>query len=214
MSTTTDLEDLAREACHCRSCFDDPNLGLSAPTIAIAQPRWVGPRYWHSPQRILIALLNPGSGESRNDDADDHMYRELLEFRDKRRTLDAIFAYQAKDMPNWGRSGNFLLFYVAGLDLELDDLAFVNIAWCATAGNKYPPQMLSNCYERFTSRLVAILSPRNVLLSGSKIPASVYRNMRSIVPNAKLIPMMHYAHREGTLAQDEELRRVRARLSE
>ena len=214
MSTQGDLEQLAREACRCRYCFDQLDLGLTAPTIAIAQPRWVGPRYWHSPKRILIVLLNPGSGEGRNDDADAKMYQELLEFRDRRTTLDAIFAHQAKDMPNWGRSGNFLPYYVAGLDLELDDLAFVNIAWCATAGNRYPSQMLSNCYDRFTSRLVAILSPRNVLLSGSKIPPSVYKNIRTNVPNAKLIPMMHYAHREGGLAQDEELRRVRARLSE
>jgi hypothetical protein len=198
------LEQLCREACNCRICFQ--GSGLRAPLIDIAQPRWVGPRYRAAIRRIVIMMLNPGGGESRADGADAEFRRLLKDFRDGSGPLDAVFRHQALDLPTWGR-GRFASFYLRGLGLHLDAVAFANIAWCATSGNKYPGTMLNACFDRHTGRLLSQLDPHVVLLSGSTIHRYAQR-IQAIVPAAKIIPMMHYAHREGSLAERAELERV------
>jgi hypothetical protein len=205
------FEALARESCNCRECFDRLELGLKAPAIAIAQPRWVGPSYWHSVEKILIIASNPGSGDNRTDSADKMMNNRLAAFRDNPGSdLHDLFQSQANDMRNWGR-GRFWRYYIDGLRLNLDEIAFANVAWCATQGNKYPPQMLSKCFSRFTGRLITILAPKSILLSGS----SVHRYqpaIQKLAPTARIISMMHYAHREGRNTEEIELKRVRALL--
>src|SRR5262249_38324031 len=71
---------------------------------------------------------------------------------------------------NWGiRQGRFMKFYLDGLNLELDEVAFANVAWCSTAGNRYPPDMLKLCFAKHTRQLLKGLDPEVVLLSGSQV---------------------------------------------
>ena len=114
-------------------------------------------------------------------------------------------------MPNWGH-GRFRTFYIEGLGLRLDEIAFANIAWCATSGNRYPQLMLTECFDRFTRRLIELLSPTHVLLSGSKTHAFTSK-VRAAAPKADVIEMLHYAHREGHDKEKIELDRVRASLA-
>ena len=206
------IERLARNASKCRMCFEDASLGLRAPTIAIAQPRWIGPGYWESRTRVLIVMINPGSGDGRQDGADAEMYRRLIAFRDDpAATLASVFEHQRRDMPNWGRR-RWLKYYVDGLGLNIQEIAFANIAWCATQGNRYPLKMLSNCFKKFTAPLIELLSPRSILLSGSSVHG--YKsNIQVIAPNARVICLMNHAHREGKIAEQNELDRVRKMLT-
>ena len=59
------LDGICRKAVSCRSCFSDFNLFPA--DVDIAQPRWVGPQYWQSHKKLVVIMLNPGSGNFRND---------------------------------------------------------------------------------------------------------------------------------------------------
>jgi hypothetical protein len=202
------LEELCLRATKCRVCFEQ--LPLDAPTIDIAQPRWVGPDYWNSSKRIAVVMINPGSGDTRDDPADVSARELLAAFSEGRGTLDAFFDHQAKDMRGWGQHC-FLPFYTKNLGLRFEEVAFANIAWCATQGNKYPRQMLSNCFQRHTRMLLQILDPYVILLSGS--PAHAFSTeVGFAVPNARIIRMLHFAHRGGYGVSHQEGTRVRELL--
>ena len=199
------LDATSRAAIACNHCF--VNLGVTRPTIQMAQPRWVGPAYWRSQSRVLVVMLNPGSGEARTDSGDLRFNRLLQGYAAGAHSLSTLFQHQREDFPNWGR-GRFLKFYTAGLGIQIDSLAFVNIAWCATRGNKYPDPMLNACYERHTLSVIQALAPAWALLSGSKVHRFAKRLGKKL-PNAKCVPMLHYAHREGEQAERDELQRIR-----
>jgi hypothetical protein len=203
------VEHLYREASHCRRCFEQ--LGLKAPTIDIAQPRWVGRDYWTCRRRVLILMINPGSGANRRDDADLRMRNALHKFRDGTAALREILDRQVDDMPHWGK-GRFWGFFVEGLGLVMDEIAFANIAWCATSDNSYPRGMLSECLDRFTARLVKLLQPTHILLSGAATHQFTVR-IQEAAPHANVEPVLHYADRRGHEVRAAEVARIRALLS-
>ncbi len=216
--------DIVSAAVTCRACFADitcknksGELELIQPSlINIAQPRWVGPHYWESTPRIVILMLNPGSGAGRNDAKDenspDKRSLSLIQaFASGAGPLSAVFNHQANDMPNWGGE-RFVSFYLKGLNLELADVAFANVAWCATSNNCYPPAMLNRCFDKHTGALLRALAPNIVLLSGSGTQRFAHR-LRNVVTGVETIPMFHYAHREGSGAETAELMRVKQLIS-
>lgn len=203
-----EFENRARAATGCRECFT--RREVSAPYINVAQPRWVGPKYWESPFRVAILMLNPG--HSRRDSGATEFLRLIQEFREGTRQLGKILEGQRESMESWGNPpGRFTGFYIDGLGLDFDDIAFANIAWCATASNRYPGTMLDRCFESHTGPLLKILHPAVVLASGSKVHGFGKR-ICAILPEATVIKIMHYAHREGRAAERGELARVRAAL--
>ena len=116
-------------------------------------------------------------------------------------------------MQGWGSPpGRFVKFYLEGMHLNLEEVAFANIAWCAEANNQYPSAMLNLCFNRHTKRLIQILSPNVIVLSGS----NTYRFSKEIgmsLPHTTLIPTLHYAHRKGKVKEQQELERVRAQIA-
>lgn len=201
------LTALCRHAVECRYCFE--KFGVAAPLIDIAQPRWVGSKYWMANPRILILMLNPGSGDGRRDGKDARFRNILHAFKNGSASLNDIFEHQVQDMPNWGNKGRFLKFYKEGLGLNLSDVAFGNIAWCPTKENKYPPKMLARCFTTHTDSLIQILDPEVVVLSGTNTHC-FEKNIKK--PNRRIIKTLHYAHRKGREAQQKELARVRTLL--
>ena len=149
------LESLCHDAVACRVCFN--RHGLRSAYVNIAQPRWVGPQYWSANPRIVILMLNPGAGKSHEENK---FFKKILwQFKERQAKLCDVFDYQKADMPNWGR-GKFWAFYIEGLGLPIDEIAFANLAWCATEGDKYPRRMLQECFERHTFGLLKFLKPR------------------------------------------------------
>lgn len=202
------FENLARDATKCRKCFTCGEV--SAPDIDVAQPRWVGPRYWESSCRVAILMINPGRSPRGSANARSFLV-QIRAFRDGAPTLRTILDGQREAMESWAH-GQFRGFYIDGLGLDFEDIAFANVAWCATANNSYPRTMLDRCFELHTGPLLRILRPTVVLTSGSGAH-HFGEKVCAILPEATVIKIMHYAHREGRAAGQRELTRVRSELT-
>lgn len=210
MRPFAEIDALYREATLCRECFQSGDV--TSPLIDIAQPRWIGPRYFVSSTRIAILMLNPGSGDGRLDDADRKALDCLKAFSKGKKVLREVFDQQSEDMRNWGR-GRFIAFYTIRLGLVWEQIAMANIAWCATRGNSYPRLVLDRCFSKHTSRLLQLLAPDIVLLSGSATHRYCAA-LAEVIPGANIIPMMHFAHREGRIAEEQKLRITRQAICE
>lgn len=212
MSTRTlprPVIELYRKATACRECFKD--CDVQAPTIDIAQPRWIGSGYFNAHPRVVVVMLNPGSGDGRKDEEDNKALHLLRNFKRAKGTLDAVLTHQGEDMEIWGK-GKFVPFYTDALGLSLDDIAFANIAWCGTRGNKYPGKMLKRCFARHTSKLLELLQPDIVVLSGTG--AQRFRcEIENLATTPKTISILHFAHRKGRDAESSDLRRAKSRIA-
>lgn len=202
MGTPNEFERIAREALSCRECFRLREV--AAPPFDIAQPRWVGPHYWNTSPRVAILMINPGKGSATAEILT--LYRDA---RDGRCGIDEVLEHERQSMPEWGRPrGRFTAFYLDGIGLALDEIAFANIAWCATEKNRYPSSVLNRCFERHTKVLLKLLSPDILLVSG--VRARVYRQkIQRVLPRSRIEPISHYAHRKGCHFSNTELGRVR-----
>ena len=114
-------------------------------------------------------------------------------------------------MGNWGR-GRFWSFFAQGIGLDFERTAFGNLAWCATSGNRYPSGMLSYCNSKFTRRLIDILQPQILILSGTEVA----KRREELAVQSLIKPPIstfHYAHRLGAVAEAAEVGRVRSLIS-
>lgn len=157
-------------------------------------------------------MLNPGSGNFRNDAAAVETLRILTDYRERRKSLKDVFDAQYKDMPSWGR-GRFLAFFQNSLGLDLQSLAFMNLAWCATNDNSYPDAMLNSCFEKYGYMLLRNLAPDVVILCGSTTHA-FSRKVAQAIPQCKVITTLHYAHRKGSGREAAEAARIRPLIHE
>jgi hypothetical protein len=159
MKPQQEFESLARAATKCRECFVVGEV--TDPYIDVAQPTWVGPKYWDSPFRVTILMINPGQTD--NTPRAKTLLLQIHNFRDGEIKLRTILDKHFK-----GMEGRFADFYIKGLGLDWDTVAFANVAWCATKNNDYPRTMLDRCFERHTERLLEILRPNVVLGPAAK----------------------------------------------
>jgi hypothetical protein len=102
-------------------------------------------------------------------------------------------------------------FYLNGLYLDQDEVAFANVAWCATRDNVYPGTMLRRCFVWHTRPLLEALGPHVVLAAGAKAQAFA-REISELSSKPQMIPILHHAHREGHVASQRNLARVRSLL--
>ena len=207
-----EFKDLCLKAMNCRWCFN--NCNVEASTIKIAQPRNVGKNYWLTKKKVVIVMLNPGSGDSRTDDGDLKTLKLLLKAKRNNGDLEAYFQDQIiNQMPAWGKC-RFLPFYTGKLGLEFDEIAFANVAWCGTRGNKYPQTMLNKCFKEHTLPLLKVhLRPNVVILSGSKAH-KFEKEIIAAIPtlNGKILKIPHFANRSSTEWKMSELQRAKKRL--
>jgi hypothetical protein len=202
------ITDLYRRALRCRVCFAE-DTGLKAPIIDVAQPRWVGTRFRAARLRIAFVMLNPGAGDP-SKDAGNRVARELLlGFRDGGATFADVLAFQREHMESWGKpAGRFLRFYIRDLDLELEDVAFLNIALCATLRNRYPSWMLDRCFADHSGMILRQLKPNLVVLCG--VSARRFASaISALCPSAKVVATLHHAHREGRDVEAREQAQLR-----
>ena len=158
---------LYRNAMPCNACFG-PQSQLQRPIVDVPQPRWVGPKYPAARPRVLVVALNPGAGTARHAASNQKLHTLLHNFRDGSAHFDDVLAFQRSDMFTWGTSpGVFTRFYSQATGKQIEELAFLNLALCATKGNEYPAWILNTCLSSHTGKLLEALSPDIVLLSGS-----------------------------------------------
>jgi hypothetical protein len=198
------LDQLCRRAVTCRLCFEE-GLARSA-QVDLAQPRWVGPKYFEASPRVLLLLVNPGSGQGYAKVSNNEYLKHLRSYKANRISLGELFERQRADIPNWKEK--FVRFYIKGLGLALDGIAFANIAWCATADNSYPSKMLAKCFYRHTSDLIDILKPHILVASGGDTQEFLRRH--ATVPEGMEVHLLpHYANRKGRQHDAVELARVK-----
>lgn len=191
------LDALAKSAVACDKCFD--GRGLVRSFVDTAQPRYVGKGYWTSSSRVAFVMLNPAAGKAdwRNED----WRTALRNYKNRACSLQSVFDAQRRHMPFWS-SGKLIKFLrLHGLDV--DSTALVNIAWCATDGNEYPPWMLSECLNTHTNTWLKKLAPNVVLLSGSA--AHPFKDkLAELLPDVTIHKTFHYAHRPLDAAKAEK----------
>jgi len=211
------IDQIFCKSMRCRKCFDQ-KLADSA-LIDVAQPRWIGPRYFKAPKKILIITQYPGVGTPKKQQADDEFSKILHEYKDGTKTRQALFTFQKHSIPKWGRTkkgetkGSFFKFYMDGMELCLDEVAFVNIAWCATDNeNKHPAKMLSQCFTINTRELIKVIKPDVAILSGKNIH-KYYSHIEAILPTCHVVQTWNYAHRKRLDDERIELQRVRKEIA-
>jgi len=206
------VEVIFRNSMRCHKCFEQQLVEASF--IDIAQPRWIGPNYFSAVMRIALVLLNPGAGNTPKKMKSDEPFLQLLyDYRNGKIGLANFFSFQRQHMLNWGTpAGRFVRFYIHGMGLELNSIALANIAWCANLRNKWPRTILSQCFQLHTIKLLQIINPNIIVLSGSATHCFSGEILR-ILPNCRLVKTLHYAHREGQEREQEEFRRVRYEIA-
>ncbi len=139
-------------------------------------------------ERRLFLMINPGAGSGSPSDQD--MLGELAAFRDGILPLEELFRRQRQRFSEWGRNGNFLKL-LCKLGGSLDDIALLNVAWCATAENKYPTRMLKACWSAHTLRALATLQPTQIVACGG--PAHKFAASAGL----PFVAAPHYAARKA-----------------
>lgn len=146
---TRQLSEIAIRAVRCNACFETGQLTRSY--VDLAQPRYIGPGYVNAHPKIAWVMINPGAGSANS--ADQSWRSVLMAYRDGEASLGNVFAEQRGHFPAW----NSLLPFLGRHGLDVDSIALVNVAWCASKNNEYPKEMLSRCWDRHTSSWLAAL---------------------------------------------------------
>ncbi|MCX7144014.1 MAG: RseA family anti-sigma factor [Proteobacteria bacterium] len=199
--TMKKMEGICRDAVRCNACFESGQL--KRPYVNIAQPRYIGPGYWKAKKRIALAMLNPGAGEANA--YDQEALKLIRAFRDGA-PLAPVLEQAREAIPIW--AGGRYFEFVKALGLDLDEIALLNIAWCATAGNKYPDEMLDACWQRHTAPLLNAILPNVIVLSG--FAAHRY----AAIINVKTVKVIHYANRGSIVARTQAIEAARREIEE
>lgn len=200
------ITDIFLKAVNCRYCFK--KYSIRPALVNIAQPRWIGKDYFKSNPKLLIIMINPAQGRDSHIKTNENLKELIKKFRLGKVKVAAIFKQQENNMSN---SGNFLTYYQDKMGLDLNKIAFANIAWCADGNNCYPKDMLKECFERHTSPLIRALKPGITILSGTNIHAYESK-IKDIVPNSTVIKTWHFAPRGSNARKEAELKIVRNQL--
>jgi hypothetical protein len=203
------IDEICKIAVKCRKCFAE--LSLFSADFDIAQPRWIGPEYWSSPKRIIVVMLNPGSGVFRADNGAAVTMATVKNYSTGKASLNDVFSTQRVDMEYWGINRRFLNYFEESLRLSINEIGFLNLAWCATKNNSYPPAMLESCFNLHGVAILRDLKPQFIIMCGSNVHG-FSNKIAQVVPDCKLIPTLHYAHREGMARESIEAAKVIAAL--
>ncbi len=201
--------DAMRSAAGCNYCFDTI-AGLQRVQWGLPKPRWIGSRYSAACPRVVVVLLNPGDssglGEEWNHRERNHFivffenddYDQVRDYFRTRREEELNGMTSAKPVFSW---------YESVFGLVFEDIAQINMAWCASVGNNYQ-KMLQPCFERHTGRLLQALEPHAVLLSGTNVH-KFDRPIQQLLPDVRVRKTLHYANRKSRADELKEGTAVR-----
>ncbi|MCY2990041.1 MAG: hypothetical protein NTY19_19535 [Planctomycetota bacterium] len=110
-------------------------------------------------------------------------------------------------VPEWGFGA--VVQWLRAIGLEPERIAFLNVALCAVANDKYFPGLFDTCFNRHTRGLLACLAPHVVLLCGKGELEPYQAPIEAM--GAKVILTWHYRPMK-TVRGKRELKRVRREL--
>jgi len=102
---------------------------------------------------------------------------------------------------------------MAQLGLDPEAIGLANIAWCASRNDRYPKRMLEDCFEKFTHRLLILLDPDIVILSGAPTDKFSGR-IKRLLPQSKILSTLHFAHRKGKTAEASAIAALKLDIDE
>ena len=122
-----------REATKCSACFE--NKRLKRGIISIAQPRWIGKKYFEADQKICVLMINPGNLGKKNELSKlstSKEFQALIDSYTKREaSWEELMDFVLMDMPNWGGGGKYMSLYFDYLKLRCEEVAFLNLMLCS-----------------------------------------------------------------------------------
>jgi len=207
------LSQQAQEAVACSYCFmpertlDWKRVPPTRPPDRpddVAMAPSVGSRYSMTSPRVTVVMMNPGHAPAQH-----KVVRQKL----GRRLKDGEISYEEYNrklallVPEWGFGG--VVRWLRALKLEPESIAFLNLALCAVAGDRYFPELFGTCFIRHTRNMMATLEPDAVVLCGKKWLEPYEESIKSLGTN--VILTWHYRPM-NTGKGKTELQRVRAEL--
>lgn len=204
MSYEQDAIDAMLKASNCNECFN-LNLGIERATCNTPQPRWIGENYYSADLRIVVVLINPGGGGTESNPglkAEAALFRQFFESGNYE-LIRKYFKDSISDGERW------LKWYRKVFCLDHNEIAQINIAWCATKENRYPRKMLNNCFKKHSINLIKALDPDIVLLSGSSTHMYAKQIKAEFTSPPIIIKTLHYAHRKSSQEENKEALRVK-----
>ena len=178
------FKEICSSVLDCNLCFKSGSI--SRGFVKLPQPRYVGEGYWSARERRLFLMINPGSGGG--SDHDQALAADLEAYKIKEIDLTELFAQQRRYMDLW-RGGRFINFF-RKIGVDFNEVAILNLAWCATASNEYPDDMLKTCFDLHGRRAVRALDPSMIVACGDK--AQRFAQALGLI----FVPAPHYAARE------------------
>ena len=131
----------------------------------VPQPGFIGTRF--SEKRILLVGQNPGFPNAELAPKDRIYTEALRRVRDQPSTesFGQLQTVLQKFVPDWPVCGNYFPLEDSGL--ELDEIAYCNVARCRTEGNARPSKtMAAECIKNHFCRWLELLRPRAVIFIG------------------------------------------------
>ena len=206
------LNQKAGKAVACNYCFMSdrmrewgivPQRPMDRPDDLPMLP-WVGERYFAARPRVVIMMLNPGHAAAAH-----KLTRKELGQQFRSGKIDYVQYNKRLTplVPEWGFGK--VVRWLRAVRLDPDTIAFLNVALCAVAKDKYFLGLFKACFERHTRNIVASLKPDIVLLCGKKDLKPFVGQIESISP--KVILTWHYRPMDTDRGK-AELERVRIEL--
>ena len=137
------------------------------------QPGFIGRNYVNSQHPVLVMGQNPrASNTSRANDSDMEMFHLIQKHSKERSTgsLEALFSMmrlfmrgQSGYKPTWPP----IRAAERHLDLELDNIAYLNLIPLATTGDRIVPAF-REAFERSTERQLGRLQPAKIVVYGKR----------------------------------------------
>ena len=140
-----------------------------------------------------------------------HARAVLHRYRRGEATLEEVFAQQAEDLPRWG-GGRYLPFYTTRLGTRAGTARVRQRRLVRNTRESSIRRRCSDAASPNTRRACSACSRRMWCCSrGAASTPSRSRSTR-LLPHARTIPCLHFAHRKGRAAEEGEAARIRPLL--
>lgn len=194
MTNLKDLNGMMSEAIACNYCFMNdrkhewnnvPKRPESRLDDLPVLP-WVGDSYFRVRPRIIVMMLNPGHAAATHKldrrDLGKQFKCGHIDYEEYNKRLISL-------VPQWGFGK--ISKWLTAVGLDPGRIAFLNMALCAVANDKYNDiPLFTTCFQRHTCNIVKGLEPDIVVLCGKKQLKAFESSIESLGP--KVILTWHY----------------------
>jgi uracil-DNA glycosylase len=141
----------------------------------LPQPGYVGTNYQKT--RILFVGQNPGVSKFPEEDKTYARYLNNLKKNRNDKAYDELNRFLLEFIPQWMSIKRYSPLEACGL--EQDDIAYINLVRCRTAGNAPPAKLVVDFCLRHFAELLDVLQPAAVVCLGKFAYNGTYEELAS-----------------------------------